>query len=124
MRFRLFLLTLIVALTGTFGCVTQTEVVSPYERDKDESVWEEIQREFGWQSNNPPAPPGQEAKPFYSRAAHKIKETVAGWFADDDGKMSEAELSANRRRFKLGRIEGVERLREPQEDEENAESQE
>ena len=124
MRFRLFLLTLVVALTGTCGCVTQTKVVSPYERDKDESVWEEIQREFGWQNNSAPAPPGQATEPFYSRAAHGIKETVAGWFADDDGKMSEAELSANRRRFKLRRIEGGERLREQQEDEENAESQE
>ncbi len=123
MRFRLFLMTLVVAFTGTFGCVTQTEVVSPYERDKDESVWEEIQREFGWQSNSAPAPPGQETKPFYSRAAHKIKETVAGWFADDDGKTSEEELMANRR-FKLRRIEGVERLREQQENEENAENQE
>ena len=123
MRFSLFLLTLIAALTGTFGCVTQTEVVSPYERYKDESVWEEIQREFGWQNNSAPAPPGQATEPFYSRAAHGIKETVAGWFADDDGKMSEAELSANRQHFKLRRIEGVERLREQQEDEENVENQ-
>ena len=122
MRSRLFLMSLVAAFTWTSGCVTQTERVSPYERDKDESVWEEIQREFGWQSNSAPAPLGQETKPFYSRAAHKIKETVAGWFADDDGKVSEEELAANRRRFKLGRIEGGERLQEQQEDEENAEN--
>ena len=120
MRFRLFLTAIVVALVWTSGCVTQTEVVSPYEQYKDESVWEEIQREFGWQSKSAPAPLGQETKPFYRRAAQSIKETVAGWFADDDGKTEE--LMANHRRFKLGRIEGGEQLQEQQEDEENAEN--
>src|SRR5689334_20604907 len=62
-----------------FGCVTQTERI-PYHRyfdpPENESVMDEIRREFGWQK----PPPWVHEEPFYTRAARGVKETVSGWF--------------------------------------------
>ena len=65
------------------GCVTQTDRM-PYHRyydpPEDESVMDELRREFGWQK---PPPWGHE-EPLYKQAARGVKETVTGWFKRDD----------------------------------------
>jgi hypothetical protein len=65
------------------GCVTQTERI-PYHRYYDppenESVLDELRREFGWQK----PPPWVKEEPFYTRAARGVKETVTGWFQRDE----------------------------------------
>lgn len=67
----------------TVGCVTQTERI-PYHRYYDppenESVLDELRREFGWQK----PPPWVKEEPFYTRAARGVKETVTGWFQNDE----------------------------------------
>ncbi len=105
-----------LALVST-GCVTQTERVSPYEQEKDESVWEELRREFGWQSKTPPPPLGQATEPFYSRAGRAITETGSVWFADEEMHVSEKDLAVDRARFERKRAEGLSLLRMQQTDE-------
>ena len=67
----------------TIGCVTQTERI-PYHRYYDapenESVLDELRREFGWQK----PPPWVREEPLYKRAARGIKKTVTGWFQRDE----------------------------------------
>lgn len=112
-------MTLILSLLwSTFesGCVTQTERIYPYERlPKDESVWEELRREFGWQKNDTTPQSTEPTEPFYKRAAHGIAETVSGWFSEEDNRLSEQEIAADRRRFNRKREEALQRLREQQE---------
>jgi hypothetical protein len=98
------------------GCVTRTERIYPYERaPKDESVWEELQREFGWQKRDTTHRSTESPEPFYKRAAQGVAETVSGWFSDNDDRLSEQEIAADRRRFNRKREEALQRLREQQE---------
>lgn len=75
----------VILLLGvvTMGCVTQTERI-PYHRYYDppenESVLDELRREFGWQK----PPPWVHEEPLYKRAARGVKETVTGWFQRDE----------------------------------------
>jgi hypothetical protein len=66
----------------TIGCVTQTERI-PYHRYYDppenESVLDELRREFGWQK----PPPWVHEEPLYKRAAQGVKKTITGWFQQD-----------------------------------------
>ena len=99
------------------GCVTRTERISPYERaPKDESVWDEIRREFGGRDSGPPTRETS-SEPFYKRAARGVKETVSGWFHDDSVHLSEQEIAADRRHFEQKRTQALEQLREQQEEE-------
>ena len=67
----------------SFGCVTRTERI-PYHRYYDppdnESVMDELRREFGWQKPSP----WVHEEPFYKQAARSVKETVTGWFKSDN----------------------------------------
>jgi hypothetical protein len=73
---------LLLLVTMQAGCVTQTERV-PYRRYSDppenESVLDEIRREFGWQK----PPPWVQEEPLYKRAARGVKETLTGWLQED-----------------------------------------
>jgi hypothetical protein len=66
----------------TIGCVTQTERI-PYHRYYDppenESVLDELRREFGWQK----PPPWVHEEPLYKRAAQGVKKTITGWLQRD-----------------------------------------
>jgi hypothetical protein len=97
------------------GCVTQTERIYPYERiPEDESVWEELRREFrGRDSTSTSESPSE---PFYKRVAQSVQATVSGWFHEDSTHLSEEELAANRRRFERKRAQALEQLREQQEE--------
>jgi hypothetical protein len=109
----LFLAMTILCVALGSGCVTRTERIYPYERvPEDESVWEELRREFGW-SKHDTAP--QPTEPFYKRAVHGVAETVSGWFSNNDGRLSEQEIAADRQRFDRKRAEALQRLREQQE---------
>lgn len=102
--------------TLLLGCVTQTERIYPHERiPKDESVWDEVRREFGWRKNET-APVTQEpVEPFYKRAARSVKEILSGWLPESATQLSADEIAANRRRFERKREEALQRLREQQE---------
>ena len=75
----------VILLFGTLtaSCVTQTERI-PYHRYYDppenESVFDELRREFGWQK----PPPWVHEEPLYKQAARGVKETVTGWFQRDE----------------------------------------
>ncbi|MBI3301980.1 MAG: hypothetical protein HYZ72_07885 [Deltaproteobacteria bacterium] len=95
------------------SCVTRTERVPyyPYAPREDESVLEELRRELGWQKARSGAP----GEPFYKRAARGVKETVSGWFRQEETPMSAQEVEEARRRFEQERQEAFRRLRERQE---------
>ena len=119
-RQRILVLLLLIVLCLS-ACVTQTERVAynPYAQPEDESVWDELRHEFGWQKpprNNP------SGEPFYQRAAHGVSKTVTGWFhkkdvtpvdaqkqAEDAGKLEES-----RQEFEQKRQEAFRQLREQQ----------
>ncbi|MBI3798395.1 MAG: hypothetical protein HY268_15710 [Deltaproteobacteria bacterium] len=109
------------------ACVTQTERVGyyPHTRQEDESVWDEVRREFGWKKT--PSPVATE--PFYRRATRGVIETISGWFHKEDAsptgaakKLEEAhgqsedarKLEESRRQFEQKRQEALSRLREQQ----------
>jgi hypothetical protein len=105
---------LCIYLVSFVGCVTRTERISPYEQaPKDESVWEELRREFGGDdpraTSNEPTP-----EPFYTRAARSVKETVSGWFHEDATELSAQDIAADRRRFERKRAQALEQLRDQQ----------
>ena len=98
------------------GCVTQTERIYPYERaPKDESVWEELRREFGWQQRDPTQRPTESTEPFYKGAVQGMAKTVSGWFSNNDDQLSEQEIAEDRWRFNRKREEALQRWREQQE---------
>lgn len=104
----------ILLLSGLclLSCVTQTERL-PYRRyappPEDESILDELRREFGWQ----PSPDGD---PFYKQAARGIKNTVSGWLQsnDDPAAMPQEEQERLRQEFEQQRQEALRRLRERQ----------
>lgn len=96
------------------GCVTQTERIYPYE-SRDESVWEEIQRELSWQKGERSQDISQSTEPFYKRIMHGLITTTSGWFSEGDNRLSEREIAENRRHFNRKRAEALQRLREQQE---------
>lgn len=97
------------------GCVTQTERIAPYKRPpKDESVWEELRREFGGRDSQTMRESSSE--PFYKRTVRGVKESVSGWFREDSGGLSEQEIAADRRRFERKRTQALEQLRGQQEE--------
>lgn len=105
---------LVLSLLLSAGCVTRTERVPyhPYDSHADESVWEEVRRELGWQTS-------PNSEPFYKRAARGIKGTVSGWFRQEESPASTQEFEESRRRFEQERQEAFRRLRERQEKESN-----
>ena len=108
--------TLLLSVVLGSGCVTQTERIPPYERiPKDESVWEELRREFGWQKPGSIYKETEPAEPFYKRAMHGITTTVSEWFTEDNERLSEEEIAANRQRFNRKRAQALERLKQQQE---------
>ena len=96
------------------GCVTQTERIYPYE-SRDESVWEELQREFGWQKQATIYETVQPAESFYKRVTQGLTATVSEWFSEEDNRLSEQDIAENRRRFDRKRAAALQRLREQQE---------
>jgi hypothetical protein len=104
---------LLLSVLMSSGCVTQTERV-PYHRyvlpPKDEGIIEELQREFGWQ-------PSPHRDPFYTRAARSVKETVSGWFTEQEDPQArrKKEQEQAQRQFEQQQQEAFRRLRESQE---------
>lgn len=95
----------------TAGCVTQTERISPHERiPQDESVWDELRREFGWEKTQPSWTTESPSDPFYQRAAQSVKATVTEWMRDDPTPLDKKALEADRRRFDLKREAAMQRL--------------
>jgi hypothetical protein len=95
------------------GCVTRTEKL-PYHRyaplPEDESILEELRREFGRQSS-------PDSDPFYKRAARGVKETVSGWFHTEKNiPMTKEEREQAHREYEQERQEALRRLRERQGD--------
>jgi len=77
-RWKVFLLLIAMQV----GCVTQTERITYhryYDPPENESVVDELRREFGWQK----PPPWVHEEPLYKRAVRGVKETVTGWFRDE-----------------------------------------
>lgn len=119
-RQRILVLLLLIVLCLS-ACVTQTERVAynPYAQPEDESVWDELRHEFGWQKTPRNNTSGE---PFYQRAAHGVSKTIAGWVHKkdlapvDDQKQSEdaGKLEESRRQFEQKRQEAFRRLHEQQ----------
>jgi len=115
-RTPLFFLPLLFSFLLGSGCVTRTERIYPYQRiPEDESVWEEVQREFGWQKKEPSYKNTEHTEPFYKRAIHGVTTTMSGWFSEEKEHLTEEEIAANRQRFDRKRKESLQRLREQQE---------
>lgn len=95
----------------TAGCVTQTERISPHERiPPDESVWEEIRREFGWDQSQTNRTTETPTAPFYQRAAQDVKATVSEWLRDDPAPVDNEAIEADRRRFNRKREAALQQL--------------
>jgi hypothetical protein len=97
------------------GCVTQTEI-RPYQSYNDpyydESVLDELKREFGWRKNKW----GVMEAP-YTRAARSVKETVSEWFSDDEMASGTPEGQQSLHQLKQDQEEANRRLQELQEQE-------
>jgi hypothetical protein len=78
-------------------------------------VWEELRREFGWQNHGAVHRSTESTEPLYKRAARGVAETVSGWFSNNEDRLSEQEIAADRQRFNRKREEALQRLREQQE---------
>lgn len=95
------------------GCVTETERM-PYRRYYDpyheESVLEELKREFGWRKNNQ----GVIEAP-YTRAARGVQETVSEWFSDEELAKGTPEQSFHQ--LNQEQAEAIRRLQERREQE-------
>ncbi len=102
------LVTIVFMPFGT-GCVTQTERVAyrPYvPPPKDESVWEEIQREFGWEQSS-------SGEPFYKGTARGIQETVSGWFSEEEDTSGKGyDWDEARRQYEIRRQHAIQRVRQ------------
>lgn len=110
---RFSVVALCLSLSVFSGCVTQTERISPYQRTpKDESVWEELRREFGRRDSQTMRESSSE--PFYKRTMRGVKESISGLFREDSVGLSEQEIAADRRRFERKRAQALEQLRDQQ----------
>lgn len=102
------LVTSVFMLLGT-GCVTQTEQIGyrPYmPPPKDESIWEEIQREFGWEQSS-------SGEPLYKRTTRGIKETVSGWFSEEEDPSDKGyDWDEARRQYEIRRQQAIQRVRQ------------
>jgi hypothetical protein len=104
---------LIIALTICFvsGCVTYTEHVYPQESiPQDESLWDEIRREFSWRKNETSSSPKESQTSLYQ----EMKETVSGWFDNHAEQPDTREIEADRRRFERQRQGALRQLQEQQ----------
>lgn len=108
---------LLLFLLLSTGCVTKTERL-PYYRysdpPRDESVLDELRREFGWQKT----PSSMNQEPFYTRAVRSVKNTVSGWFQRDEevpAGMQGGQQSFQQ--FKQEQEEAIHHLQEQQEQE-------
>lgn len=101
------------AFVSLLGCVTETERI-PYHRyydpPQEESVLDELKQEFGWQKNAQ----GKIEAP-YTRAARSVKETVSGWFSDEDTAAGTPEWQKSLRQFNQAQKEAIRRSQERQE---------
>lgn len=107
--FILFIFCGSIALVGT-SCTTQTERLPyrPYAVSKqDESVWQEIRREFGWQASQP------SEEPFYKRTARSIHKTVSGWFSEEEGPSGKGhDWDEARLQYEIRRQQAIQRVRQ------------
>jgi len=119
---------LLLAVLGFSACVTQTERVGyyPHTRQEDESVWDEVRREFGWKK----PPSRMTGEPSSQRAPRGVIATISGWFHGEDASRADAQkkleeahsqssedarkLAESRRQFEQERQEAFRRLREQQ----------
>ncbi len=98
-------------LVFSLGCVTETQRVphrSYYDPYHDESVLDELKREFGWRKNK-----YGEIEAPYTRAARSVKETASEWFSDEERGRGTPEQSL--RQLKQDQEEAIRRLQELQE---------
>jgi len=132
-RRRIFVVLLLIAPCLS-ACVTRTERVAynPYLQPEEESVWDELRHEFGWQKTPQNNASGE---PFYRRAARSVTKPFSGWFhekdvapvgeqqpeerhyqSEDARQLSEdvRKLQESRRQFQQKREEAFRRLREQQ----------
>lgn len=96
------------------GCVTETERM-PYRQyygpyQKEESVLDELKREFGWRKNTR----GIVEAP-YTRAARSVKESVSEWFSDEEMEGRTPEGQPSLRQLKQEQLEAIRRSQELQE---------
>ena len=102
---------LLLVLVLTVGCVTQTERI-PYHRYYDppenESVLDELRREFGWRK----PPPWVREEPLYKRAARGVKETVTRWFQRDESTGSLPGRPQTVQEFQRAQNETLQRLQQ------------
>jgi hypothetical protein len=100
-------------LVSLLGCVTETERI-PYHRyynpPPEESVLDELKREFGWRKNAR----GETEAP-YTRAARSVKETVSGWFADEETTTGTSAWQKSFQQLKQEQREAIRRSQERQE---------
>ena len=80
-----FLLLLGIGLSGLIegGCVSQTERLAyrPHLVQQDEGVWDEVKREFGWQtSSKTKKKKKNQQESLYSKITRRVKE----WFQDEE----------------------------------------
>ena len=96
---------------STVGCVTHTERI-PYHRYYDppenESVLDELRREFGWQK----PPPWVHEEPLYTQAARGVKETVTKWFQEDESTGSRSGGLQTVQEFQRAQNEAIQRLQQ------------
>jgi hypothetical protein len=81
-----------------------------YSPPEEESVLDELKREFGWRKNAQ----GKTEAP-YTRAARSVKETVSGWFSDEDTAKGIPEWQKSFRQFKQDQEDAIRRSQERQE---------
>jgi len=81
----LFFLLLSISLSGLIegGCVSQTEHLAyrPHAVQQGEGVWDEVKREFGWQSSSKTKKKKKsKQESLYSKMTRSVKE----WFQDEE----------------------------------------
>ena len=100
-------------LVFLLGCVTETERM-PYRRyydpSQEESVLDELKREFGWRKNTQ----GVTEAP-YTRAARSVQETVSGWFSDEETAKGTPGWKKSLQQLKEAQTEAIRRSQEQQE---------
>jgi hypothetical protein len=109
----LWLLIQLGVLFFLLGCVTETERM-PYRRYydpyQDESVLDELKREFGWRKNTQ----GVTEAP-YTRAARSVKEGVADWFSDEETTKGTLGWKRSLEQLKQAQTEAIRRSQEQHE---------